>query len=300
MLAALTACGGSGVSPSGNLEELPPTLSALGLQGPQAVPYTPQYPLWSNGSAKERVVILPAGESVDTSDRALWRYPDGTIFAKTFSYEVPGGGPPRKIETRIIRIRAGDLETVAYLWNAEQTEATLLPGEESTAVPVNDAQGNTFTHIVPSRVSCLSCHESGLQRILGFNELQLNHTLPGHARAQLARLADDGLLSGGLPADPARIEGDEETRAVIGYFQGNCAHCHDAVGFFDMTYPDFFANTVNVNSPRGRPLIVPGDPDSSSIYTDFVSGAMPPLGVQLPDTAMQERVRQWILNHSFP
>ena len=77
----------------GDLEgPLPKRLSELGLYPePQtrstfharAVYYEPRYPLWSNGSEKQRFVVLPRETSVDTAS-ASWEFPVGTTFFKTF------------------------------------------------------------------------------------------------------------------------------------------------------------------------------------------------------------------------
>jgi len=48
-------------------------------------PYSPQYPLWSDGATKARWIYLPPGTAVDTRDVNEWRFPVGTRFWKEFT-----------------------------------------------------------------------------------------------------------------------------------------------------------------------------------------------------------------------
>ena len=60
-------------------------------------PFSPQYPLWSDGAAKLRWVSLPKGGSIDARKPDAWRFPVGTRFWKQFSI----GG--RRVETSFSR-----------------------------------------------------------------------------------------------------------------------------------------------------------------------------------------------------
>jgi hypothetical protein len=220
------------------------------------------------------------------------------VFSKEFSYDQAGGGS-RKIETRFIRRREGRWETAAYVWNAQQTQATLVQGNVRTSVAVTDVNGASFDHVVPSQSDCQTCHGSLASFILGFNELQLNAPLPGGTTPQLDDLAAVSAFDRGLPANPAVIAGDDTTKAVIGYLQGNCVHCHNATGAFDMAYPQFLDRVVNVAGPSGNIVVTPGDTLNSGLFMRFATGSMPPLGVQFPDTAARTLIRNWILLHDF-
>jgi hypothetical protein len=87
------------------LGELPATLDAVGLYDhlldpsrvhPAAIAYLPKYELWSNGSHKERHIVLPAGTQVDNADREAWQFPVGTLFFKTFYY--PDTASPEQLD----------------------------------------------------------------------------------------------------------------------------------------------------------------------------------------------------------
>ena len=58
-------------------------------------PFSPQYPLWSDGAAKARWIYLPPGTAIDTSDPDDWTFPVGTRFWKEFTFNG------RKVETRL-------------------------------------------------------------------------------------------------------------------------------------------------------------------------------------------------------
>lgn len=277
------------------LEPLPALFSEMGLPSDRAVPYEPEWPLWSNGGDKARLVVLPAGTVIDTTEREHWSFPPGTLFFKTFSFG-------RDVETRVLQRTADGWDYGAYLWDDEGSEATKLDLEDATPVDVVAADGTALTHEVPSRFQCRQCHESTPGNVLGFDEVQLH--------AVLGDLDARGLFSVPPPADPDEVVGpDPVTRDVMGMITGNCTHCHNGSdgpsSAFDLRYPVLVENTVDqpTDSSATAPgiRVVPGDPDASILYLAF-SGApvpevkdMPPVGVQRRDEASIDLVRRWIL-----
>jgi hypothetical protein len=293
---------------------LPARLSELGLY-PQpkvrdrvharAVYYEPRYPLWSNGSAKQRFMVLPRGSSVDTSSSS-WVFPEGTTFFKTFSY--PAGGSERAIETRVIRRRSDAYEFAVYRWNEAQNDADLLDGKASVRVSV-EVDGDRFDHEIPSTLQCRSCHESQDARIIGFDALRLNHPLEGVSETQLEALHDRGVLSELPDAAPAVEAEDPTTREVLGYLQGNCAHCHNGSdgpsSAFDLRYPVALENLIGVETTSelfGGLRVSPGDPEGSALYRGIAADVedgdaqpMPPVGVQRVDPGAVSLFYDWIL-----
>ena len=105
-------------------------------------------PLWSDGAAKERYLALPGDSKIEFDaiffpDVATgrgphgWKFPDGTVLVKTFFLDLEKGNPARRIrlETRILQHKrlvgteeVGDQfwRGYTYVWNDEQTDATLL------------------------------------------------------------------------------------------------------------------------------------------------------------------------------
>ena len=288
---ALAACSDS--SGPGGDDTFPTLLSELDIDQAEAQLFAPRFPLWTNGSDKERKILVPEGSTIDISNSARWQYPAGTRFTKTFSYRSPSG-QTRKIETRVILRTETGWEFATYQWRDDQSEADLLDGTSPVAVNTTNPDGVNFDHLIPSRAQCQTCHGSDPAFILGFDELQLTSTLPGQSDIQLNRLATSGIFAQAVPGSPLQPTGTGDTLAIAGYIQGNCVHCHNGTTQFDMREPGFLTKVVGVESTIGQLLIAPGQPDSSRIYNRFSGGAMPPLGVQVQDDATAEVMRRWI------
>ena len=273
-----------------------PSAPDLTVHTDAAINYEPEWPLWSNGSEKDRFLLMPSNESIDVSDSNKWDFPEDIKFFKTFSYARDGESAqrPRPIETRLIWKRDGDWTVASYLWKADGSDAELLDGSEPVDIPVVDSAGRAFRHIVPSREECNVCHQASPGFVLGFSEIQLNHQLPGHSSTQFSRLIESGTLMGFAGGPVAKVtDPDESTRLVKGYVQGNCVQCHNGGVAIDFGHETFLQNTVNVAGRDGI-LIVPGNPDQSSLYRLFSEGGMPPLGVQLIDSETIDLLGSWI------
>jgi len=276
----------------------PRTLGELGaIEGAQFVPagdrvhaYDVAYPLWSSGSDKARHLALPGGAAIDDGARDDWRFPTGTVAFKTFS----AGG--RALETRAIRKLDSEWEYAVYLWDGDDAE--LLDTELAVTIDL----GEGAVHTVPAPLQCKQCHETAASALLGVNELQLADELP--------RLADAGMFANGAPDDPTRIDHpDPRTAGVLGWFVGNCTHCHNGSdaenASFDLAPAVALANTIDVPTESSATAagirIVPGDPLASILYL-AVSGDhddpeledMPPIGVDRRDEAAIAELRTMI------
>ena len=198
------------------------------------LPYTPQYPLWSDGAVKRRFIHVPPGTWIDASDPDAWRFPVGTKLWKEFRFHG------RPVETRYIENTAEGWRYAAYAWSDDESEAVLAP-ERGIARSVEIADG--VHHSIPSRYDCRACHEGRPVPVLGFTALQLSPDRDEgapHAEAprpgdlDLRVLVERGLVRG-LPhrllATPPRIAARSSTeRAALGYLYANCAMCHNASG----------------------------------------------------------------------
>ncbi|HEY6725821.1 MAG TPA: hypothetical protein VI197_17420 [Polyangiaceae bacterium] len=300
--------------------EMPPTLEETGLYADledlnsfdsRAVPFRPEHALWTNGSIKQRFVVVPEGAQIDTSDRQAWQYPENTLFFKTFSYvDEDAADGLRPVETRVLKKTATGWEYHAYLWADDRSTAELLDGVYTTPVAV-EYEGESFEHVVPARLDCRKCHESQPVGAIGFDELRLNTPFEaGGDTTQLEALAAAGLLSD-LPEDPDSIEHDDErTARVLGYLQGNCVHCHNGwsgpSSAFDMRHDVALENLINVDTNTELLTgvrVVPGSPEESALYKALTrdpdlpnTTAMPPVGVDLVDRAALDLFYEWIEN----
>lgn len=283
------------------------------------VPYSPQYPLWSDGAAKRRWIYLPPGTAIDASDPEAWRFPVGTKLWKEFAWS-------RRVETRYLeRTRAGWIYA-AYAWREDESDAVLVDERGArTSQPV--APGRW--HVIPAVADCKSCHQGGRTEVLGFGALQLSpdrDPLASHREPlepgmpTLATLVARGLVRG-LPRElvetPPRIAASTPRgRAAMGYLHANCSICHNSVGPLaslgvDLRHPLRRGGAEAAAAALGRPTrfqvrgagrpsvwIDPGAPASSAVVARMASrspvGQMPPLGSQRVDEEALELIRRWI------
>jgi hypothetical protein len=299
---------------------------------PGNLPYAPQYPLWSDGAAKSRWIYLPPGEPIDVSDLGAWVFPVGTKLWKEFAF----GG--RKVETRMIWRASSDAWIfAAYVWNDEQTDAMLAP-EAGIKNHVPLAPGTS--HSIPGVSDCKNCHDSAPAPVLGFNALQLSDDrdpLALHAEplkpgmVTLATLDAAHRLDPPRPdlvTSPPRIEArSPRERAVLGYFTGNCGHCHNASGpiarvglvlAHDPVLPEREATEAVISSlfeRKGRfqvpgisdgtsRVVAVGSPDRSAVLYRMrsrrPSSQMPPLGTVIADEEAVRLVERWIAEDLAP
>ncbi len=176
-------------------EDFPRTLSASGLFAAVAghrvhdglIPYSVNSPLWSDGAYKERFIHLPTVKTaegketpakIDWTGNRGWNFPDRTVLVKSFAMEMEEGNPNsrRWIETRFMTKQDGEWVGYSYLWNDEQTEATLVSKEGlDRAFEVRTPTGTRRqAWRFPSRTECMVCHSRAANFVLGPSTLQMN------------------------------------------------------------------------------------------------------------------------------
>lgn len=314
-----------------NAAGLPERLSETGYGRPGLLAFSPQYPLWSDGTAKQRWIRLPQGKVIDATDPDAWDFPVGTRLFKTFAYGRP-------VETRVIERRAdGSWDYGVYVWKSDGSDALLAPPRGIPALPVEAAPAGRYA--IPSRADCVACHEGARVPVLGFSALQLSperDPLAPHAdarrRVDLVELTRMGLLHG-LPGEllqtPPRIAARTPLeRAALGYLHGNCGHCHagseldasvpvelrlaqdasgrDALPSVLRSLLDSPGRYRSADSASAQAPVRPGAPDSSVLLQRMQSrdprSQMPPLGTAIADAEGLALIRRWIesLSPSLP
>jgi hypothetical protein len=292
------------------LGELPVQLSQVGVyQGSRvSVPlaparaYAPGYPLWSDGGEKFRSFVLPEGTRIDATDPQSYVFPLGTLIFKTFSFMTPSHPDETvPVETRLLRLNADGWELAAYAWDEAATDAELLDLKRGQTREVLDENGDVVRHAIPSRLECRQCHESSTSLVLGINELQLASSGSlGEVSTSLQPPPREPYQS--LPAHGPL------TAAVLGYFVGNCVHCHNgtngAASSFDLRPDVALANIIDqptASSATADGLrVAPGKPDQSILYLGVKGGTelevkdMPPLGVAKRDARAVQLLADWI------
>lgn len=266
-------------------------------------PYRVQTPLWSDGAEKQRFLYLPAGAKARAQGDGLLDLPVGSALIKTFLMQG------KRIETRVLLHRADGWVGLPYVWNAEQTEATLaLAGKRIDLVT---PAGAAISYAVPNKNQCKECHATGG-----------DVTPIGPAARNLSAAWLDALHKAGrldtVPAVARRVPlWEDRTKVPVadaarGWLDANCAHCHKPGGaasnsglYLGWDVADPAALGVNkrpVAAGRGAGNldfgIVPGDPDRSILMHRMASleggVAMPELGRASVDTEGLATVRAWI------
>jgi hypothetical protein len=288
------------------------------------LPFSPQYPLWSDGAAKRRWLYIPPGRFIDASRPDEWDFPPGAKLWKEFSHG-------RRVETRLIeRLRDGTWRYATYVWNDEGTDAQLAAAAGIRALPVSGAPGGRYA--VPAEPDCRACHEGAAVPVLGVSALQLSpdrDPVAPHAErrrpgdADLRELLARGWLRN-LPAAlleiPPRIAAPSPAaRAALGYLHANCGHCHNdngspppvdlvlaqSVAVSEASYAKVMRSLDGARSryrapgmPASAPSIDAGRPEASVLLARMRSRdprvQMPPLGTQLADTDALALVERWI------
>jgi hypothetical protein len=168
---------------------------------PGLIPYSVNSPLWSDGAHKERYLALP-GESpkIEFTNHRAWGLSDQTVIVKSFALEMEEGNPAsrRYVETRFLTKQEGEWVGYSYLWNDEQTDATLVAKEGADRkFSIRTPRGpREQTWRYPSRSECMVCHSRAAGFVLGLTTLQMNkdHDYGGVVDHQLRVLEHLGLF----------------------------------------------------------------------------------------------------------
>lgn len=298
------------------------------------IPYDVANPLWSDGAAKRRWMILPNDGSHNTphedivfSEEGNWVFPAGTVFVKHFEVGTDENNPAavKRLETRfLICTEGGGKYGVTYKWNAAGTDAVLLTSGQDESYNVTLSGGGTEarTWSYPSRTECLLCHNSASGQALGVRTHALNrnfhYDLTGRDANQLTTFNSLGMFDRTLSAEELKdfLEAralDDETapleHRVRSYLDSNCSHCHrpgGPVSYFDarLGTPLNVQGLINgmiqghfVLGPDGR-YLKPGDPDLSALHVRLSNvgngAAMPPLAKNVVDQKAVDLLQEYL------
>ncbi|MBA3878598.1 MAG: hypothetical protein C0500_02655 [Sphingobium sp.] len=356
---ALASCARTPSTVTFHAQDNPQSLADWGLfdvKGGRIVPraglvtYELATPLFSDYAQKWRIVFVPKGASARYDPVATFDFPVGTVIAKTFYYTTPAGVAPgtsarvlkvtpasyqtgvtgldlghtRLIETRLLVRRANGWEALPYVWNAEQTEATLQ--RTGADIPLDfDDEGKVthFTYTVPNVNQCAGCHATDRTKKLmpiGPKARHLNRDFPGIGGDinQITRLTQIGYLSGApAPGSAPRDARFDDLRASIdararAYLDVNCAHCHSATGPARVSGLWLDSPTIDLRKlgackppiAAGRGTgnrsygIVPGHPERSilayRLETNDPGAMMPETGRSLTHAEGVTLIKAWI------
>jgi uncharacterized repeat protein (TIGR03806 family) len=305
---------------------------------PRVVPYEVISQLFADYATKYRFLYVPDGALIGYSATATWDLPVGTILVKTFSYLTDTRDPSRGerlLETRLLVHESAGWAPHTYVWNQEQTSATLKVGGDIIDGTFIDASGSarTNSYIVPSENDCRSCHgRLGHTDTLGGRTRQLDrdHDYGAGPENQLDHLARLGLFDRAPEPKGERVHLVDPLgtapvpERVRSYFDGNCAHCHRP-GDFAASSTGFWLDYESTDPLTARAAnwglckqptaaggatcghqfdLVPGSPDDSILVCRVESTLpkvrMPPVGRNLVHAEGAALIREWIQGQAGP
>ena len=270
---------------------------------------------------------MPKGTKVNFNLDSVLQFPVGTVIAKTFYYkndERAEAKGRRLMETRILIHEAKGWRALPYIWNKEQSEATLEVAGGGDLVSWIDDQGKkqALEYVVPNMNQCKGCHErQGVMTPIGPSARQLNGEFSyedGIHENQLTHWAQKNALDN-LPklSDVPKMPSYSDLNASLdlrakAYLDINCAHCHNPVGPAQSSGLFLHWNNSNKTSygfmktpvAAGRGSgnlsydIVPGKPEESILAYRMHSLdpgiMMPELGRRLSHKEGVDLIKNWI------
>jgi uncharacterized repeat protein (TIGR03806 family) len=256
--------------------------------------------LFTDYAKKQRLIKVPQGYTMAGLNGGLPDFPDGTILVKTFYYynDTRDHARGKKIIETRLEIKSNSTWNVStYLWNEQQTDATLITTGLNKTINWIDQQGNgkVISYHIPSNRECSTCHNSSGKIIpIGPKLRNLNIEVTRNAAAinQLTHLYNSGILD--EVADPASISVlpdwesgsyplQERARA---YLDVNCSHCHNSSGVaadakLNLNYETSFGNT-NIGDKK------------NAIVNKMKRGQMPRIGTSIVHEEGLELIRSYI------
>lgn len=261
--------------------------------------FAPEIALWSDGADKSRIMRIPPGTSIDTTDMDNWVFPVGMKIWKEF--KING----KKVETRLLEKRPDkSWLMVAFQWNQEQSDAFPVPDG------VSDANGTR--HDIPPTAQCWACHGRSADASIGVSALMLARANPWGVT--LSDLVWEGKLTKN-PERPIRFPGNPSTSKALAYLQSNCSSCHRgatapegldlSTSVLDQAPEDTAVYRTAVNraltgwAEHGLTLrVASGSPEASGVIarmsTRKPGDQMPVIATKVIDPSGIAIIREWI------
>jgi uncharacterized repeat protein (TIGR03806 family) len=284
----------------------------------RVAPYGLNTPLFSDHADKARFIYVPAGKTIGYRAEGVLDFPVGSALIKHFGF-TRADGSLDLIETRLLVRQADGWKAWPYVWNADDSAATLKKAGVRLAVVGRDdrEQPLALDWQVPNVNQCKGCHASGGELVpIGPKARNLNGDYSGENN--LARLARLGLLET-APADAPKLPSWDDAAVSLNdraraYLDVNCGHCHSRAGPASnsglfLTWETLAGASLGIGKgpvaagrgSGGRMVsIAPGKPDASILVyrMDSVEPGtmMPELGRTQRHDAAVRLMRAWIEN----
>lgn len=291
------------------------------------VPYNLNTPLFSDYAHKQRFIKLPAGQKAVYNDKEVFDYPVGTILIKNFYYpndfrdESKGR---RIIETRLLVHKDSGWIALPYIWNDDQTDASLqvAGGHKDITWVHYDGTQKKLNYAIPNVNQCQNCHNRNeVFSPIGPSARQLNgdYAYATGKENQLDYWIKHDMLTGltaSTTAPKLPVWDDPKTGSLAdrarAYLDINCGHCHRPEGTANSSGLFLYVHEKDpakwgINKPpvaAGRGSsdlhydIVPGQPDQSILAFRMSSTdpgiMMPELGRKMNHDEGIKLIREWI------
>lgn len=203
------------------------------------LPFDVITPLFTDYAKKKRFVWMAEGARAEyAGDEVPLTFADNTVLIKNFYYDNVQPGNGRHImETRLMIRTGGQWRFATYVWNDEQTEATLDEAGNGVNRPVSWTDGagtHNIMYRIPSGFECLTCHKvNAVPTPIGPKPQNINKPFAyaDGTMGQLAKWQEVGYLAPGVPSTiNTTVAWDDATQdldlRVRSYLDMNCAHCH--------------------------------------------------------------------------
>lgn len=275
--------------------------------------------LFTDYAQKVRFIYLPENTSLKIGRDSQYIYPDGTVFVKNFAYDESQVKAYRNVETRLLIKHNDTWRAVSYMWDKEQSDASLAPLGEIIPIAIkHDKTIKNFDYVIPNRNQCKSCHNNN-QVIdpLGFrlNNLKTKITLKDTSYHQLSHLVSRGIIPADTTANfmaPYEDSSAPIRDRALAYLDINCGHCHRENGPGNTSGLYLKYNETRTNhlgyckgpvaagkGSGGRKYdIYPGKPEASILHyrmnSDDPGIMMPELGRSLIHEEGVELIAAWI------
>lgn len=290
------------------------------------LPYDLKVPLFTDYAEKYRFVYVPEGRPAIYNGQETFEFPVGSVLVKTFAYPADLRNPDadiRLVETRLLIHQKEGWNAWTYVWNDEQTDASLKVAGKVLPIEFVDREGQPrlINYVVPNKNQCKGCHtfDRALTPI-GPKARNLNKDFhyADQPVNQLVMWSEKSILTG-VPS-PEQIEvlpAMEDSAAPIdkrarAYLDINCAHCHrrEGPGSTSGLFLTYGEQNPTAWGLKKRPVaagrgsggltydIAPGDAKSSILYYRMESQdpgiMMPEVGRTMVHVEGLDLIRDWI------
>ena len=317
------------LSETGLFEDVGKNAPATGL-----IPFRINAEMWRDGAtaAGQRWLGIPGEGNIrvlpkavrmkESSLREQLQFPTDSVLAQNIRLQ-DDNGKDVTLETQVLHFNGKTWNGYTYIWNPDQSDASLAPAEGATLELSDYADFSAERQWrVHSRSECLRCHNSWAGGALAFNVPQLNsareHESFSDPLAQLQALAvvvgdplkNEERLQQLYPSlvNPHDDAATVDARARS-YLSVNCSHCHQrgagGTATIDLrnAATDEEMKTLGVAPVQGTfqipeaAIVAPMQPwKSVLLYRMACSGRgrMPHIGSNRVDVAGVKLIRDWI------